>query len=184
MKIAILGTVGVPGRYGGFETLADNLVLHHSRSNRHVELTVWCSKKDNTEHPGKYESAALRYVDLHANGMQSILYDAISLFQAIRSGHDQIILLGVSGAIVLPFVILLSTVRVVTNIDGIEWQRGKWNALARAYLRFAERLAVKFSHEVIADNQAIADYVKATYDQNCVVIPYGGDHAKQARPDQ
>lgn len=184
MKIAILGTVGVPGRYGGFETLADNLVLYHSSRELRSQLTVWCSKKDNTEHPKKYESAALRYVNLRANGLQSILYDAIGLFQAIRSGHDQIILLGVSGAIVLPVVRLLSKARIVTNIDGIEWKREKWNALAKVYLRFAELSAVKFSHKIIADNQTIAEYVETTYNQECTVIPYGGDHAKQAAPDE
>lgn len=184
MKIAILGTVGVPGRYGGFETLADNLVLYHSASNHGSDLTVWCSTKDNADHPERYESAALRYVSLRANGPQSVLYDAISLYQAVRGGYDQIILLGVSGAIALPLVRLLSNARITTNIDGIEWKRDKWNALAKAYLKFAERLAVKFSHTVVADNRAIADYVEASYDLEAVVIPYGGDHAQSAVPNE
>src|SRR5690554_6777699 len=102
MKIAILGTVGVPACYGGFETLAENLVHYHARHALQAELTIWCSAKDYTEHPPRYRSAALRYIDLRANGVQSIFYDVVSLWQAVRSGHDRIVLLGVSGALALP----------------------------------------------------------------------------------
>lgn len=176
-KIALLGTVGVPGHYGGFETLAENLARYHNKTGHRAALTVWCSGKDNAEYPDRFESTNLRYVALRANGVQSIFYDAVSLWQAIRSKHDRIILLGVSGAIALPFVRLLSRARIVTNIDGIEWKREKWKGAARVFLRASEWAAVRFSHEVIADNQAISDYVRKTYRSSCHVIPYGGDHA-------
>lgn len=177
MKVAILGTVGLPGRYGGFETLAENLVRYHKNTGQHNALTVWCSAKDNAEHPVRFESADLRYVGLRANGVQSIPYDAISLWQAVRSGHDRILLLGVSGALALPLIRLISRVRIITNIDGIEWKREKWKGLARLVLRTSEWAAVRFSDEVIADNQAIADHVSDTYGSDCHVIAYGGDHA-------
>lgn len=176
-KIALLGTVGVPGRYGGFETLAENLVRYHARTRREVTLTVWCSAKDNVEHPDRFEHSDLRYVSLRANGVQSILYDAISLWQAVRSGHNRILLLGVSGALMLPLIRLFSRARIVTNIDGIEWKREKWSGFASAVLRISEWAAIRFSHEVIADNQAIAEYVRDTYRSPCNVIAYGGDHA-------
>ncbi len=177
MKIALLGTVGVPGRYGGFETLAENLVRYHALTGHDSTLTVWCSGKDNAERPSHFEGANLRYVNLRANGVQSILYDSFSLWQAVRSGHDRILLLGVSGALVLPLIRLVSQARIVTNIDGIEWKRQKWNRLARLVLRASEWAAVHFSHEVIADNQAIAVHVRDTYGSDCHIIAYGGDHA-------
>lgn len=178
MKIAILGTVGVPARYGGFETLADNLVRYHSNSNHDSDLTVWCSGQDNADHPERYKSAALRYVNLRANGVQSVPYDVISLLEAVCSGHDKILLLGVSGALALPLVRLVARkTRLITNVDGIEWKREKWKGLARVVLRASEWAAVRFSHEVIADNQAIADHVRDTYGSDCQVIAYGGDHA-------
>lgn len=177
MKIAILGTVGVPGRYGGFETLAENIVRYHKTHDHKEVLTVWCSAKDNVEHPTQFESADLRYVDFRANGAQSITYDLISLWQAVRSRHDRILLLGVSGALALPIIRLVSRARILTNIDGIEWKREKWKGLARMILRASEWAAVRFSHDVIADNQAIADHVRDTYGSRCHVIPYGGDHA-------
>lgn len=177
MKIAIVGTVGVPGSYGGFETLAENLVRYHARISCRETLTVWCSSKDKIDHPERYLTAHLRYLSLKANGVQSTLYDVISLWQAIRSGHDRIVLLGVSGAIALPLLRLISRTRIVTNIDGIEWKREKWSGLARAMLRASEWAAVRFSHEVIADNEAIAEHVRAAYGRNAAVIAYGGDHA-------
>lgn len=179
MKIALLGTVGVPARYGGFETLAENLVRFHERTGHGAELTVWCSGKDNAEQPLRFENADLRYVGLRANGLQSILYDIIGLWQAVYSAHDRILLLGVSGALALPLIRLISRARIITNIDGIEWKREKWKPLARMVLRASEWAAVCFSHEVIADNQAIADYVRGTYGRGCNVIAYGGDHALQ-----
>ena len=177
MKIAILGTVGVPGRYGGFETLAENLVRYHKSTDQRAAVTVWCSAKDNAEHPVRFENADLRYVGLRANGVQSIPYDVVGLWQAVRSGHDSILLLGVSGALALPLIRLISRARIIANIDGIEWKREKWQPLARLVLRASEWAAVRFSHEVVADNQAIADHVSDAYDSRCRVIAYGGDHA-------
>lgn len=177
MKVALIGTVGVPGRYGGFETLAENLVLHHKRTDQSFKLTVWCSSKEKIEKPRRFESANLRYVNYYANGAQSILYDIVCIFQAIYSGYDRILLLGVSGAIVLPLVRLFSNVRIITNIDGLEWKRDKWNPLVRLFLRISEWAAVRFSHEVIADNQAIVGHVQKVYGKGSHLISYGGDHA-------
>jgi glycosyltransferase involved in cell wall biosynthesis len=177
MKIAILGTVGVPGRYGGFETLAENLARYHKSTDQRAAMTVWCSAKDNAEHPVRFENADLRYVGLRANGVQSTPYDAVSLWQAVRSGQDRILLLGVSGALALPLIRIISRARIITNIDGIEWKRAKWRPLARMVLRASEWAAVRFSHEVVADNQAIADHVRDNYGRGCHVIAYGGDHA-------
>jgi len=78
----------------------------------------------------------------------------------------------------LPLIRLVGRrARIVTNIDGIEWKRAKWKGFARIVLRASEWAAVRFSHEVIADNQAIADHVRGTYGAECHVIAYGGDHA-------
>lgn len=182
-KIAIIGTVGVPANYGGFETLVDNLVLWNEQSGSGHPLAVWCSSKSYPKMLQSYHGAQLHYVPLSANGAQSIAYDIWSILSALRRGSDTLLLLGVSGAIALPFVRLFSRVRIVTNIDGIEWKREKWRGLAKAVLRRSEQLAVKYSDAVIADNQAIADYVTSTYARPCDVIPYGGDHALEPEAD-
>lgn len=176
--------VGVPANYGGFETLAENLVAFHEQTQSPHDLTVYCSGKAFEEHPERHGRARLRYVGLDANGVQSIPYDLVCLLDAARRGHDRMLLLGVSGAPVLPLLRLVSRARIITNVDGIEWKREKWGRFARAYLRFAEWMAVRASHVVIADNAAIADYLDSTYGCRAQVIAYGGDHALEADPDQ
>ncbi|KXS31018.1 MAG: Glycosyl transferase, group 1 [Candidatus Gallionella acididurans] len=176
-QIVILGTVGVPAKYGGFETLAENLVKYHDASSLFDPITVYCSSRSYPAREQSFLSAQLKYVPLNANGVQSILYDIVSLFSAVWNRSDVILLLGVSGAIALPLIRLLSSARIVTNIDGIEWRRGKWKGWAKCFLRFSEKMAVRFSHETIADNAAIADYVAQTYGVKSHVIAYGGDHA-------
>lgn len=176
-KIAVLGTVGVPASYGGFETLAENLVRYCQGNRTDVALGVFCSSHHYERRPAEYFGAKLHYIGLPANGASSILYDIASLASAIHRGYDTILLLGVSGAVALPIVRLFSSARIVTNIDGIEWRREKWRGAAKLWLRWSEKLAVRFSHRVVADNQGIADYVMSEYGMECAVIAYGGDHA-------
>lgn len=179
IRAAIVGTAGVPAAYGGFETLADNLARYTGTAAERVELTIYCSSVGQAVRYERFENATLAYINVKPNGVSSMLYDALSIFHAIRSGHDTILLLGVSGALCLPFARTFTRRRIVTNIDGIEWRRAKWNWLARLVLRASEWAAVRFSHVVIADNGAIADYVEKTYRAKCEVIAYGGDHALQ-----
>jgi glycosyltransferase involved in cell wall biosynthesis len=176
-KVAILGSVGVPANYGGFETLAENLVKYHDATSSKISLSVFCSCCAYPSKDESYLSAKLKYVPLQANGVQSIPYDICSLLSAAWCRTDVILLLGVSGAIALPFLRLFSSVRIITNIDGLEWRRAKWKGLAKHFLRFSERIAVRFSHEIISDNRAIAEYVRRTYKVGSQVIAYGGDHA-------
>lgn len=180
--ISITGIVGVPAKYGGFETLVENLVRYHEAKSLPGALTIYCSSKSFETRPSTYASAHLRYIPLEANGVSSIPYDALSLLSAVWRKSDVILLLGVSGAIVLPLVRIFSKARIVTNIDGIEWRREKWKGLAKWFLRMSEKVAVRYSHDVIADNQAISDYVVKTYGRECQVIAYGGDHALDAVP--
>ncbi|MAY64099.1 MAG: glycosyl transferase [Rhizobiales bacterium] len=177
MKIAIVGTVGVPGRYGGFETLAENLVRQHQAEAVAADLTVYCSAQPKEHRPARYLDADLRYSRFKANGFQSTIYDAVTLVDAARNGQDVTLVLGVSGAIALPLIRLFSPMRIVTNVDGIEWRRDKWKGPARHFLRLSEWMAVRFSHEIVADNQGIADHLRQAYGVVADVIAYGGDHA-------
>jgi glycosyltransferase involved in cell wall biosynthesis len=176
-KIAIIGTVGVPANYGGFETLAENLIKYHDAVSLRSSLTVYCSSKSYPSKASTYMSAQLKYVPLNANGAHSIPYDIVSLLSAIWNRTNVILLLGVSGAIALPLVRLVSSAHIITNIDGIEWRREKWQGLAKLFLRFSEKIAMHFSHEIVADNAAIAEYIADKYGVKCHVIAYGGDHA-------
>lgn len=172
-KLSIIGTVGVPACYGGFETLVENLLDENTQEKN---ITVYCSSKSYTDKPSNYKNANLKYIPLHANGAQSIPYDVWSLLHAVYKRTDNILILGVSGAIALPLVKLFSNAHIVTNIDGLEWRRDKWGSFAKRFLKFSEKIAVKYSDIVVADNKGIADYVQEEYGVIPEVIAYGGDH--------
>ena len=173
MKIAIIGTVGLPASYGGFETLVENLVEAPE-----LEATVYCSGRHYKCRPAKIKGTELVYLPISANGPISVLYDILSILHALFRGHRRLLVLGTSGAVILPLVrLLFPSVQIITNIDGVEWKRDKWNCFAKSFLKFSEAIAVKYSSVVIADNAAIADYVKNYYHTDCETIAYGGDHA-------
>ena len=176
-KVAIIGTVGLPACYGGFETLTAYLVKHlHTQH----ELTVYCSGKTypSAERRTHYEGAKLVYLPLQANGVQSILYDCLSILHAVFYA-DVLLVLGVPGAFMLPFVKWFTNKKIIVSIDGIEWRRAKWNRYAKWFLRWSENLAVKYSHADISDNDAIQDYTALAYHTRSRVIEYGGDHAQK-----
>ncbi|OQK17906.1 glycosyl transferase [Methyloprofundus sedimenti] len=179
-KVAIIGTVGLPAKYGGFETLAEHLTKHLADD---YKMTVYCSLPSYDGELETHNGAALKYINLKANGIQSIPYDILSIFHANRT-VDILLILGVSGCIVLPFVKLFSRKKLVINIDGLEWKRHKWNRYAKWFLKFSEKLAVKYADVVIADNKVIQDYVKDEYDKESELIAYGADHVKKLHIEQ
>jgi glycosyltransferase involved in cell wall biosynthesis len=174
-KVSIIGVVGLPARYGGFETLTQYLV-HYLKDK--YDFTVYCSAKSYKERLESYSGAKLCYVNLNANGVQSIPYDIISIFRALKSS-DTLLILGVSGCIILPFVKFFSRKRIVVNIDGLEWKREKWGRCARLFLKFSEKLAVKWADVIISDNKIIQDYVLDEYGVQSKLIAYGADHARR-----
>lgn len=179
-RVAIIGTVGVPARYGGFETLAHQLVNHLSGT---FKLKVYCSKVAyaKAERQKYFKGARLFYMPFKANGMQSIIYDIISILHAIFVA-DTLVILGVSGGLMVPFVRLFTNKKIIVNIDGLEWRRAKWNRAAKAFLKWSERIAVKWSHADITDNEAIKRYTSIHYKTLSHLIEYGADHALNIKP--
>jgi glycosyltransferase involved in cell wall biosynthesis len=173
-KVAIIGTVGIPAKYGGFETLTEYLTKHVGDR---FDITVFCSSKTYKTKLKTHNNVKLKYLPLNANGVQSILYDIISIFKALFFA-DTLLILGVSGCIVLPFVKLISSKKTIVNIDGLEWKRAKWGKAAKWFLKYSEKVAVKYAHTVISDNKVIQDYVLKEYGVQSELIAYGADHCQ------
>ncbi len=181
-RVAIIGTVGVPANYGGFETLAEHLI--EDLGDKH-DITVFCSGKKyaKEERRKTYKGASLKYIPLDANGVQSILYDSISIIRSLFFA-DVLMVLGVAGAWILPFVRLFTNKKIIISIDGIEWKRDKWSLFAKLYLFWAEKIAVNYSHIDISDNEAIQDYTAARYGTLSRIIEYGADHTLKITPTE
>ncbi|WP_311748196.1 DUF1972 domain-containing protein [Proteus penneri] len=171
-KLSIVGTVGVPACYGGFETLVENLLVEKNNK----EYLVYASSRSYSKKINSYKNADIKYLPFKANGTQSIIYDVLSiLHSAFILKPQNILILGVSGTLILPFVRPFFKGKIITNIDGLEWKRDKWNRLVKKFLKFSEKLAVKYSDIVITDNQGISDYVFKEYDTKSMTIAYGGN---------
>jgi len=171
-RIAIIGIVGLPANYGGFETLAANLV---GNLNKKFDFTVYCSGLKYRNKLKVYNNARLVYVPLDANGVQSIIYDIWSIIHALIR-QDALLVLGVSGAILFPLIKIFTRKKIIVNLDGIEWRRDKWKSYAKAFLKFSERCAVKYADEIIADNVVIQSYIQRTYHKKSHLIEYGACH--------
>ncbi len=171
MKIAILGTRGIPARYGGFETFAEKLavgLVEHG-----AEVTVYC-ESDGQEKCSEFRGVKLMYHSAPPYGpLQTILYDLKCLWSA-RTGYDVVYMLGYGAA---PFCLIprLWGSQMWINPDGVEWLRAKWSPLAKAYFQLMEWSSVRVSDRVIADAEAIAQHLEGRHGKlkNCSVIPYG-----------
>ena len=184
-KIYIIGTVGVPACYGGFESLVDNLLDYTPED---VEYTVFCSAKKYERRLDSYKGARLIYLDRDANGKDSILYDYESMKIAIKEKADIMLILGVSGCIFLPYIRRAFKGKIITNIDGLEWKRDKWKSYAKWLLHYSEKQAVRYSDIIIGDNKGITDYVQASYSKitakkRVELIAYGGDQVSPVKDD-
>ena len=172
-KVAVIGTVGVPANYGGFESLVENLIGEYKSAD--IEYTVFCSSIDQPQQMSEYKGAKLKYIPVHANGKYAPIYDSISMLRTIR-GYDVVLMLGTAGAPFLPIFRMLTKSKIVVNIDGLDQFRGKFGKFTRWYIGWIKTIACKYADVIISDNKGIQDFVKLTYNRDSSLIAYGGDH--------
>jgi len=170
VKIAILGTRGVPATYGGFETAVEEIGKRLAAAGH--DVTVYCRNPGQTL--TEYEGMHLVNLPAVRHRMaETLSHTALSTARVvIKSRPDVALVLNAGNA---PFLRPLKAAGIPTaiHLDGIESKREKWRGAGARYYRWAEKSAVKNGDVVIADAQAIADHVMATYGRECVVIPYG-----------
>lgn len=171
-KIAIIGTNGLPGRYGGWDQLLEHLT---DLADSNTELYIFCSGPYYKERLKYYKNCKLIYLPFNANGYQSVIYDVVSIVYSILK-FDILLVLGTSGTLVFPLVKLFSNKHIILNPDGNEWERGKWSYLIKKYLKFSEMIGAKFSTKIITDNLELKRYYFSTYGKESDLIEYGGDH--------
>jgi glycosyltransferase involved in cell wall biosynthesis len=170
-RIAIIGTNGLPGNYGGWEQLVKHLVINLRNE---FEFIVYTSSPGVKQRIKKYNGTKLKYIPFKANGIQSIPYDICSLLHAAFY-CDSLFICGTSGCIALPFIKLINR-NIVLNPDGQEWKRNKWNKFVKGFLKLSESIGVRFAKTIVSDNRKIQEYITSEYKRSSVLIEYGGDH--------
>jgi len=178
-RVAIIGTVGLPANYGDFETMVNYLTLTKSAD---INFTVYCQKTKKKHRLKKFNESKLKYLPFKANGAQSILYDILSIIISWFK-YDTLLILGTPGCIILPFLKLIKKTKTIVNFGGLEWKRDKWGKLVRCYLKYSEKIAIRYATEIVADNQHFCNYIKSEYKKESVLIEYGGDHTSRVPID-
>jgi glycosyltransferase involved in cell wall biosynthesis len=170
MRIAILGTRGIPANYGGFETFAEELSARLVLAGHSV--TVYC----RTRHiESMYRGVRLRYLPtIRHKYFDTIAHTFLSTLHLLSNRSDVALYCNAANAI---FTILPRAfgIPVALNVDGIERKRRKWNRLARAWYLLSERLATILPTEVVSDARVIADYYRDRYGKPTHFIPYGAE---------
>lgn len=184
MKIAILGTRGVPPNYGGFETFAGELSTRLVQ--RGHEVHVYCREFSNWGQTpvGKIWRGVHRIVLPAAKHkyLETVSHAFLSALDALRRDFDVILVCNAANAFVLP-LLRAARIPVAINVDGIERKRRKWNILGRIVYSIGETFSVGFAGRVIADAEVIADYYRENYAFEPTIIPYGADFPDEEDSD-
>lgn len=178
MKIAILGTKGIPNNYGGYEQFAE--FISTKLVERGHEVTVY-NPSFHEYKENNFKGVAIQRAyspEKLIGGAANIIYDHLCLRDALKRDFDIIYEAGYhSVALSLKFYNVKKKVRpvVVTNMDGLEWKRTKWSKPVQAIIKRLEKIAVEESPYLISDNIGIQDYLKEKFGKNSYYIPYGAD---------
>lgn len=171
MKIAMIGTRGVPAHYGGFETAIEEVGSRLAA--RGDEVVVFCRPVDGEPQPAVYRGMRLVWLPaLRARSLETLSHTALSVFRHELRGTDAAIVFNAANAPLLP-VLRARGIPLAVHVDGLEWRRSKWGALGRRYYRLVEGLAVRWARAIIADARGIADYYAEEFGVESRLIAYG-----------
>jgi len=171
-RIALLGSRGIPAKYGGFETFAERMAPALAAEGREV----WVSCEGTARpRPAEYKGVKLFYFPLKPfrRVFYETIYDIYSLARASLT-CDCVIMLGY-GAGFFFFIPKLFRKKIAVNVDGREWTREKYNSLEKTALHVNELFALRYADAAIADARAIQEYLEASRARGATFIPYGVD---------
>lgn len=171
-KVAIIGSRGIPNFYGGFEQFAEYVAA--GLAERGHDVTVYNS------HTHPYQEKVWKGVKIvHCTDWEDrigtagqFVYDLNCILHTRKQDYDIILQLGYTSSSVWGWLLPKQSV-ITTNMDGLEWKRTKYSKKVRRFLKFAEKLGVRYSDYLIADSIGIQKYLQKKYEKESVYIPYG-----------
>lgn len=173
LKIALLGTRGIPANYGGFETCAEELAVRLAALGH--DVSVYC-RTPHIDYPGDtYKGVRLvKLPTLRNKYTDTIVHSGLSALHAVLRRYDIVFAFGVGNS---PACAILRAGRlpVMLNVDGLDWERDKWPLPAKLCLRAAEQIAVRVAHRTITDSLNVQAYYREQRGAQLDYIPYGAD---------
>jgi len=180
----MVGTRGVPARYGGFETCVEEVGWRLAAAGHDVVVYCRTTGSDASERPAQYRG--MRLVHLRAaprRSLETLSHTALSVAHLTTHPVDAVLLFNAANAPLLP-VLRMRGLPVATHVDGLEWQRAKWPPMGRRYYRLAESLAVRWSDALIADAKGIREYYDREFGVATELITYGAPVIEPQRPER
>jgi glycosyltransferase involved in cell wall biosynthesis len=178
MHIAMVGTRGIPASYSGFETCVEELSTRLVA--RGHQVTVYCRPHHvRYPHPTYRDVKLIQLPTIPNKYLDTIVHTLLSLLHGLTQSYD-IVLIFIVGNSLLSWIPRLRGQKVVLNVDGLDWKREKWPPLAKAYIRWSEKLATRFPHVFVTDSRAVQRYYQDQYSVRPPYIPYGAN--VQQRP--
>jgi glycosyltransferase involved in cell wall biosynthesis len=174
LRIAILGTRGIPNQYGGFEQVA--AYLSQGLVKKGHEVTVYNSHK----HPYQKNNWNCVHIvhcfdpEYFLGTAGQFIYDLNCIFHARKQKYDIILALGYTSSSIWGRAYPKTAV-TITNMDGLEWKRSKYSGMVKKFLSHAEKLAVQYSDHLVADSPAVQDYLEKKYSIKSNYIAYGAE---------
>ena len=176
MRIAILGTRGIPANYGGFETFAEELSTRLVKSGHNV--TVYCRRHHAKHGVTEFKGVRLTVLPtIRQKYLDTVVHTFLSAVHAVRK-FDAVLICNAANSLFIPILTWTGT-PVAINVDGLERKRKKWNWLGRLYYRLGERASTWFATEIVTDAYAIQEYYRNEYRAPSTMIAYGAEIDRQ-----
>lgn len=175
MRIAILGTRGIPNNYGGFEQFAEFISVGLVKKGH--DVTVYnphYHSYDCNEFKG-VKIIKVKNAEQRIGAAGNFLYDYRCLKDAAQRNFDIVYEAGYATCSPFFYTLKGTRTKLITNMDGIEWMRAKWSFFEKRLMKYLESLAVRRSHYIISDNPGIQHYYKEKFNKDSFFIPYGAD---------
>jgi glycosyltransferase involved in cell wall biosynthesis len=172
MKIAVLGGRGVPARYGGYDTLIEELSIGLVKRHN-IQVLVYCRKQYYKHRVSNFHGVDLHYLPApKIKAIESLFHSFISTIDVLKQGVDLIYFVDPANA---PFCLLLRLFnkRVIFHTNGLGWKRHKWGPLARRYYKFVEWLVSRTANALVTDNPVMKKYYIKEYEAESFYIQYG-----------
>ncbi len=179
MRIALLGTRGIPANYGGFETFAEELSVRLVE--RGHQVVVYCRERSKDSF---YRGVQLRYLPtVRHKYFDTVAHTAFSTFDLLFRRFHAVLYCNAANA-VFTFAPRLLAMPTALNVDGLERHRKKWNRLAKTWYLLSEWLATWCPSAVVTDAEEIRQYYLKRYGKDSSFIPYGAETGKMEACDR
>jgi glycosyltransferase involved in cell wall biosynthesis len=170
VRLALLGTRGIPASYGGFETFAEEISTHLAA--RGHQVTVYCRERHAEP---EYRGVHLVYLPtIRHKYFDTLAHTFLSTLHLLFHRADRVLYCNGANALFTLLPRLLG-MPVALNVDGLERMRKKWNRLAKLWYLVSEWLATFCPTSIITDARTIQDYYLRRYEKKSTFIPYGAD---------